>query len=1840
MYDDEPAPETCKAKSDMACAYYDTKADCIGTPGVNVSINRTYTGLVPVGGDHTVLEDGGDAKFHFGRCQWDDANVACIKNSDDSSGDPLDDCGPGARNLCLQDVQAPTTELFIVEGTTYTSKELHDGNFFSVHDEEDDFFNANGDRMDPKTFARFCLYNPDADAPCYPADTYNGIGYKGRPIIPSGDYILRYYSLDASNNLERINETGDIIHVLDSGIPGLFRVYVNGERVMSNFVTRFLRPDITLEFDRGVTIDDNFPVLDKNGGRIRMTKISENAASTNFTFRPTEFLSSGLYSVFVEFRSKANPLVQNQDYGTQFTVVTTTLNIVALDPVVYGDKVLSGTDVFDFVIDVNNALVGDCFVGPTPDAATVKMDIGNTSTRRKVSSSRLSSAVALAHDGAGGDVYLNALTTVWVKCMLRPSPLKPEEPNYQKFSVGIDSSPPASLTFDAVPSRVTDYGSAYFHLNASSDDRLACTFFNMDPLVNASLPLGTAGSEFDAFRLTQGPSLVGVEFIGDLPPPENVASHALKYNVSCRNLVGRTVTGQAQVTVDFSQIIKMNVTSPLIIEVPPDGIPVSWSGSPAVVNVSTDKPCKCSGSINGNPVSIAGLQGFGNDLQGYTRFSAALSSLVDGRNNLTVECQRPAEPGIVTKSFTFKYDGASPNNVQVRAGTTGCARGEISAAFAANDTVSGVSNFTISLWKGTKRYIEVTLAPTGVQNGSSVVSYLYKKGKDGANDPIEEETKYTWMVVARDNAGNKADAVAKDVFQDARDESCRVPLKIKVKVPRLGISALSPNFDVIIETNRTAECRWHLWNQTWEQMTGIFAETPMNASLEHKFFWTTNVSRDIYVKCYDGQGFLHDGFVFIDYDPTAPVYQRFDVLPNPVIDPMKKISQVFLETDQDPVFCRCAGDSACMVKTNKTEDEVRTYTPEDQFLLNYTDLVHGFGTNTEFRYVMTCSNGADPADRSIATRRFNVTVNLVDGVIIELLEPGRYTRQNTGQVRVRTNIQSVCSYKKENDSAFTSFSGEGTEFSASIGAQSEGDHRITIQCKAPTKVSIQEFPFTVDSQAPTNVTVKINDPQCSLRTIRANVSAIDSGVGLENFTYQVSIRTDIFEEVIANSSVRANRTAELRYDGALQSNATYYWKVTAVDKAGNPSGIATEDVRVYDPKAVQCDFGKPKGTLKKRFDDAQTNVTVLCADAESGCTDTFKYTKAALAERCSYQSQETIGRFLPLNVKTRFCFAVYDLFGNNASYSETVDVYDVPEHCSNGEKDANESDIDCGGVCIPCQAPECGDGMVNRQGEDCDLLDFGRITGCTDTFFFGAFGGGTLRCTDKCKMDTSRCTGEAGGSCKDDAINPKESCEPGFFKTTSCKSIYSFAVTGNISCKNCNIDTTACKYPGVSCQKDSDCMSKVCDKKKGECALPSCTDGVRNGDEGGVDCGGSCEKKCEVGKCGDGKVNAPGEVCDGRDFGSLKGCTDDVFKAAFTGGNLTCTIECKLSTNSCAGGVNGTCGNNVINLHEACDPPSGIVRSCVDLYAAATGGDVFCASACNLDSSLCEFMGVGCRSDDDCVSGSCSDGACIEGSCADQVVNGDESDADCGGSCEKCADWKGCKRNDDCVSGFCDMEKVPHTCVANPDSDHDGIPDKCELEWGLDMNDGKDAYLDPDNDGLNDKEEYAVSLRFNRTGACIEAAKINNPDSDGDGFTDGIEVERGYDPMNKNSHPPKPNEEDPLQRGDIVEKTPLIAIIFLIVGIVLVLGGGGFLGYERFRGKRSEPPRTMANAPPRSYDALPRVESVRPSQQKEPQPKVVSPDEMLARKRIAKEREALRKKMRSSLMSKFEKEEK
>ena len=117
-----------------------------------------------------------------------------------------------------------------------------------------------------------------------------------------------------------------------------------------------------------------------------------------------------------------------------------------------------------------------------------------------------------------------------------------------------------------------------------------------------------------------------------------------------------------------------------------------------------------------------------------------------------------------------------------------------------------------------------------------------------------------------------------------------------------------------------------------------------------------------------------------------------------------------------------------------------------------------------------------------------------------------------------------------------------------------------------------------------------------------------------------------------------------------------------------------------------------------------------------------------------------------------------------------------------------------------------------------------------------------------------------------------------------------------------------------------------------------------------------------------------------------------------------------------------------------------------------------------------------------------------------------------------------------------DGDNIPD--AEESDDDNDKMSDDWEKKYNLDPKNSSDAQLDSDEDKLTNLEEY-----MNNT-SPVKA------DTDGDGFSDFEEVSEGYDPTDKNDHPPKEGNDICFTPGFTVEL--ISSAIFIIIFIIHV----------------------------------------------------------------------------------------
>ena len=220
--------------------------------------------------------------------------------------------------------------------------------------------------------------------------------------------------------------------------------------------------------------------------------------------------------------------------------------------------------------------------------------------------------------------------------------------------------------------------------------------------------------------------------------------------------------------------------------------------------------------------------------------------------------------------------------------------------------------------------------------------------------------------------------------------------------------------------------------------------------------------------------------------------------------------------------------------------------------------------------------------------------------------------------------------------------------------------------------------------------------------------------------------------------------------------------------------------------------------------------------------------------------------------------------------------------------------------------------------------------------------------------------------------------------------------------------------PATPCEKAADCSSGVCNLATKLCSAATCMDGVKNASETDLDCGGGACSKCDVAKgCKTGDDCTTG-VC--KDTGKGLQCqaptnTDGVKNGTETGidcggtGNLPCA-----DGQGCVARTDCTSSYCKANVCTAAKADDGVQNGDeTDVDCGGMGGSKACSD------------GLKCVVGSDCSSLVCTGLVCQVPSTTDKVKNGTETDVDCGGASGRtCATGQTCLAGGDCSNKGCD----------------------------------------------------------------------------------------------------------------------------------------------------------------------------------------------------------------------------
>lgn len=216
-------------------------------------------------------------------------------------------------------------------------------------------------------------------------------------------------------------------------------------------------------------------------------------------------------------------------------------------------------------------------------------------------------------------------------------------------------------------------------------------------------------------------------------------------------------------------------------------------------------------------------------------------------------------------------------------------------------------------------------------------------------------------------------------------------------------------------------------------------------------------------------------------------------------------------------------------------------------------------------------------------------------------------------------------------------------------------------------------------------------------------------------------------------------------------------------------------------------------------------------------------------------------------------------------------------------------------------------------------------------------------------------------------------------------------------------------------------------------SAPRCDDGVRNGDETGIDCGMlACSVACPAGQGCDDAADCVDGVCGENRICRAATCEDDVQNGDES--DIDCGGE--QGCERCA--VGERCGSATDCDGGACTNGQCRAATCQDNLKNGLETDVDCGGG---ECDPCD-VGQSCQAPGDCDGVACTRRVCQPPSCSDQILNQDETDLDCGGGCDPCADGKTCKVGDDCLSRVCPTKTKQ---CANP-SCTDGVHNGTETD--------------------------------------------------------------------------------------------------------------------------------------------------------------------------------------------------
>ncbi|MGM5480990.1 MAG: hypothetical protein ACQESE_01120 [Nanobdellota archaeon] len=396
---------------------------------------------------------------------------------------------------------------------------------------------------------------------------------------------------------------------------------------------------------------------------------------------------------------------------------------------------------------------------------------------------------------------------------------------------------------------------------------------------------------------------------------------------------------------------------------------------------------------------------------------------------------------------------------------------------------------------------------------------------------------------------------------------------------------------------------------------------------------------------------------YIGYDLTDPEF-TVNMTPQVIFDESSLETEALIDSNDDSLIC-----SYDFIKNTQPQ-----YKPESRRLSFNTNSIEDYSPNitstfdfsdkgtyeyeTDYPYTInfTCTNPAMRISSELAS--FKIRLKLSFDI---LYEDSGYYSTSSPELHFRTRKAASCRYQFDSED-YENTDGDEHNHTVKLSNLEEDEYSIKLRCTSlGGEVKEDVFDFTIDTTAPSTPVALSSDDNCNNRW------TISLAEPSETVYYNISLynSTKATEGNLLHQTLTSFTKGMFMFEAPdtidVLPNATYIWKITAIDRAGLTSSELSHSTIGRRPDAIVCDTDYPTATLQKKpVGENSFNITISCSDKHSGCTDMYGYSELSPGQNCSVASYQNnnYNDTLTIPSETLLCYQVRDEAGHTTNKSE------------------------------------------------------------------------------------------------------------------------------------------------------------------------------------------------------------------------------------------------------------------------------------------------------------------------------------------------------------------------------------------------------------------------------------------------------------------------------------------------------------------------------------------------------------------------------------------------------------